>query len=547
VHSRNPPTSRAMYTIVAPFALSAALLQQPTLPAPVRAAADRITGQQLMRDVEYLASDALRGRDTFSPGHDSAAAYIVARLRRAGLRSLDGGAFRQGYMVKEIAADTANTWVEIAGKRIPFGDDLLVQMFAGELSASAPVVYVGTGVNVPSLGIDSYKGVDVKGKIVLINAGVVPQGLSLSVIPADAEFGVRAAFARGALAVVSIASPRGVSRWASTRGALTAQQQELDPPVMSAFRAPELNWLILRPSAAAALFAGDSARGARVLNVGANAAAIPPSFELTAPMTVRVPQRSARLRPSYNVVAVLDGSDARLRSEYVTVAAHLDGAVAPFPVKGDSIYNAADDNASGSSVALAIAEQLARAPRPRRSVVFIWDSGEEVGLWGTRSFVGQQPVPLKERRSARERGHGGLDARARRHDAAGPDGLERGLHFGPAGAECGAGLGAEPRQSRQRQHAAQLQVRHDGERVLLSAHGRRPVHGAPHPGNRVLHGHARPVPRSGRRSAVPGPAQDGGGSANGARDHLDGGGLARAADGRQGMAGHGAALPLMRH
>ena len=63
-------------------------------------------------------------------------------------------------------------------------------------------------------------------------------------------------------------------------------------------------------------------------------------------------------------------------------------------VDGDRIYNAADDNATGSAGTLAIAEQLVKGPRPKRSVIFIWDSGEERGLWGTRRFVHQPPVPL---------------------------------------------------------------------------------------------------------------------------------------------------------
>ena len=62
---------------------------------------------------------------------------------------------------------------------------------------------------------------------------------------------------------------------------------------------------------------------------------------------------------------------------------------------GDAVYNAADDNASGSAVLLAIAEQMAAAPRPKRTIVFIWDSGEEQGLWGTRWFVHAPPVPRR--------------------------------------------------------------------------------------------------------------------------------------------------------
>jgi Zn-dependent M28 family amino/carboxypeptidase len=83
-----------------------------------------------------------------------------------------------------------------------------------------------------------------------------------------------------------------------------------------------------------------------------------------------------------------------LKSEYITIESHLDGAVGIRTVDGDRIYNSADDNASGSAANLAIAEMMMAGPRPKRSLIFIWDSGEEQGLWGTRHFVGNPPVPL---------------------------------------------------------------------------------------------------------------------------------------------------------
>jgi Zn-dependent M28 family amino/carboxypeptidase len=97
---------------------------------------------------------------------------------------------------------------------------------------------------------------------------------------------------------------------------------------------------------------------------------------------------------AYNIVARLPGGDPTLKTEAVTIAAHLDGAVDTHAINGDSIYNAADDNASGSAGLLATAEAFTRAPRPRRSLVFIWDTGEETGLLGTRHFVSRPVVPI---------------------------------------------------------------------------------------------------------------------------------------------------------
>lgn len=96
-----------------------------------------------------------------------------------------------------------------------------------------------------------------------------------------------------------------------------------------------------------------------------------------------------------NAAAVLEGSDARLRDEYVVVIAHMDGKGVRTPVGGDSIYNGADDNASGTAAVLEMAEAFAGAePRPRRSLLFLTVSGEEHGFWGTLAYLSAPTVPV---------------------------------------------------------------------------------------------------------------------------------------------------------
>jgi Zn-dependent M28 family amino/carboxypeptidase len=133
---------------------------------------------------------------------------------------------------------------------------------------------------------------------------------------------------------------------------------------------------------------------AATLTARGEAGDFPPSFQLRHPITVRVPLAFTAHERPYNVVAMVEGSDPTLKHQYVTIASHLDGAVGDREVAGDRIYNSADDNATGSAATLSIAEQLMKAPRPKRSVIFVWDSGEERGLWGTRHFVHRPPVPL---------------------------------------------------------------------------------------------------------------------------------------------------------
>lgn len=96
-----------------------------------------------------------------------------------------------------------------------------------------------------------------------------------------------------------------------------------------------------------------------------------------------------------NVAALLEGSDSLLRTQYIVFSAHMDHVGVGSPVNGDSIYNGADDNASGTAAVLALAEAFSRAQeRPRRSLIFLTVSGEEEGLWGSAYFASHTPVPL---------------------------------------------------------------------------------------------------------------------------------------------------------
>jgi Zn-dependent M28 family amino/carboxypeptidase len=96
-----------------------------------------------------------------------------------------------------------------------------------------------------------------------------------------------------------------------------------------------------------------------------------------------------------NVIAVFEGSDSVLKDEYVALGAHYDHVGIGIPVNGDAIYNGADDDGSGTTALLSIAEALSKArTRPKRSVLFVWHAGEEKGLWGSRYFTDNPTIPL---------------------------------------------------------------------------------------------------------------------------------------------------------
>ncbi len=368
------------------------------LPAAVRAAADRISAAQLEKDLAFLSSDDLRGRATPSPGFDAAAAYIIRRLEAVGVKPAgDAGGFIQRYEMHDARVDGAASTIAIGGTRLRLDDDFVLRSFAGvPLSGTYPVVYVGHGWVMPDRGIDPYAGLDVRGKVVLAHGPrALPAGVSiqrLGRVTVGASDVVAEAERRGAAAVLMIPQTTAQPGWWEQMRGQNLSRRELDPWVPSAYAAPRVTTALLSRAAVDVLMADERHTAEAIVTAG-DAERYPVSFTLAKSVTLSIAASRTVHRP-YNVVAMIEGADPVLKNEYVTVMAHLDGAVGTREVDGDAIYNAADDNASGSAGLLAIVEQIMTAPRPKRSMIFVWDSGEEVGLWGSRHFVANPPVPL---------------------------------------------------------------------------------------------------------------------------------------------------------
>jgi hypothetical protein len=373
------------------------LAQDAGIPGAVRAAADRITAAQLEKDLAYLASDELLGRNTPSPGYDKAAEHIAKRLERAGLKPAgDNGSFFQRYTMREsTVSDTS--FIEIDGKRYRLGDGFLMRSFAGPLKGSFAAVYVGHGWTLASRGIDPYAGLDLKGKLVVAHGPrATPKGVDIRQIgrvSVDANTPFVEAERRGAAGVLFVPMTSALKSW-SQMADQNLVVRELDPRVPSAYAATPVTSVLLSQPATDALFANERVDGGKVVALG-DTSDYPSSFQLSRSVAVDIGASTIDHRP-YNVVAILEGSDPALKDEYITIESHLDGAVGTRTVDGDAIYNSADDNASGSAGNISIAEFMMTAPRPKRSLVFIWDSGEERGLWGTRYFVHRPPVPLEK-------------------------------------------------------------------------------------------------------------------------------------------------------
>jgi hypothetical protein len=364
-----------------------------------KAAADRIRADDILRDVSYLASDANMGRRTPhpgvpSPGYDSAAAYVARFLRAQGVTPMgDNGSYFQHYTVTRSTLDTTRVTGAIGSEPLRWGEDFIINNFLVPGVREANVIYVGNGIRLLKQGVDPYAGFDVRGKWLLVNTTLAMGGRGAGgrglpgLIGIDYTTVNEVARHGGALGILIVPTPAVASAW--TRRAITGQ--DLNPSVGVAYAQFQVPRVVLSQSALRRLLAGTPVSADAVLSADSTRQ-YPASTDLGAARRVRIDFTATMVdaRP-YNVVGLIEGSDARLKDEWISLAAHLDGAVpANASQPGNNLpdqYNAADDNASGSAGNMAITRALLAGPRPKRSILLIWDSGEENGLWGTRTIA----------------------------------------------------------------------------------------------------------------------------------------------------------------
>jgi Zn-dependent M28 family amino/carboxypeptidase len=361
-----PGTAPAPAASAAPAVAAAAVDS-----AALRQAAAGITADGVRERIAFLASDAMRGRDTPSPELERAAEYLAAELRGMGLQPAgDAGSYLQRYPLRQTSPDSARTGLAVAGARggpaLVYGRDLFVVPAPAD-SASGQAVLVGPVARLADSVPDALAG-----KVAVVTIG--PElGMDLLVAPRDAQ---RA----GAVGLVFVLHP---ALPAQAVASIAAQLGK------SAFEVP-VPTIGLTAAAAGPLL--------RAAGAAPAALASPPAAPVTLPGTLRLRAPIRRIEHRVpNVVAVLPGSDPALRDEYVVLSAHFDhvGVGAP-DATGDSIFNGADDDASGTAVVVEVARALSRLERkPARSVLVLAVSGEEKGLVGSAWF-GQHPtVPIE--------------------------------------------------------------------------------------------------------------------------------------------------------
>jgi type II secretory pathway component PulC len=395
--------------------LSAAVLCVAAPVAVVTEPAPDITNVGLRRHVEYLASDALMGRETGDTGCVLAEEYIAAEFERAGLAPLPGhdhffidyDLYRLGFDPDGTSLQIESSGATLAGRPgrdfrpFPFSDD-------GEIEAE--VVFAGYGITAPDLEYDDYAGLDVDGKFVLVLRHEPGERDSLSGFDGTentnhALFATKASNAQdhGAVGMILVTDPLNHE----SDGALNlGGQLRLEPPDAKGSTAEDTTsaveeqpFLAIHVSRRTAERMVATTGNAlidlqRALDAGTASAAGSPLRQVRA--RVRVARReSPETVRARNVVGYLEGRDPDLTNELIVVGAHHDH-IGGYDGEGDTIYNGADDNASGTAGVLELAKALGgRGERPRRSILFTTFSGEEHGLLGSRAMVERELVPLE--------------------------------------------------------------------------------------------------------------------------------------------------------
>jgi len=349
--------------------------------------------------VSYLADDKLEGRRAGTPGYEKAVAYVEEQFKAIGLKPAGTSGYQQSFALVPTSIDAAASFFRIneGGKTVdlPIGTDVtLAPGMESTTIANAPMVFLGYGLRIPRKHIDDFTGMDLKGKVVVFfNAPPINlQGPQRAYARSNDQRWKQLS-AAGAVGMISLDLKPPAN---NTNGPARAGGARLlfEDPALNTMKGLQISALIAF-SAGEKLFEG-SGHTYEELRKLANAGETLPHFALTGKLDAKTTISKGTPVHMSNVIGMLEGSDSKLKKEYVVVSAHLDHLGIGRPVNGDNLYNGAMDNASGSASVIECAKLMAKYPHPKRSILFITLAGEELGELGSAYFANKPTVPKKD-------------------------------------------------------------------------------------------------------------------------------------------------------
>jgi hypothetical protein len=365
------------------------------------AGAQSFSPERIRSDVAFLADDLLEGRGTGTRGYDLAARYVASRYEALGLKPGGKNGWYQTIPFVTASPDPAHqSAITLNGVRFEHGGHAIISptVAAPAIDESAPAVFAGWGLEEPKFGLDDYRGLDVKGKIVVLLRGT-PDGLPSEIAATLSDKKTEVAVAKGAIGIITIATDETLKIFPWQKILLNSAVPRMryvhpDGHVEDISGPLRLSALI-DPAAAEQLFKGSPLDG-KVAAMLSDKKARPKGFVLKNPIHVERFSKIDRVR-SANVLGLLEGSDPALKDEVVMLSAHLDHLGIIPGRQGDQIANGAMDNAAGVATMLEAARAFVDSgQRPKRSILFVALTGEEKGLFGSE-YLSKYPEPAGTR------------------------------------------------------------------------------------------------------------------------------------------------------
>lgn len=394
------------------FSAAALLLAADELTERLQPALEAITPDGLLAHIKILASDEFEGRAPGTKGEELSVKYITDQFKQIGLKPGNpDGTYTQEVPLAGIKSYPQMLFV-VGDKTIElkYPDDLVASSarLQPEINIdNSEVVFVGYGVVAPEYGWDDYKGVNVRGKTLLMLIGdpPVPDPKDPSKLD-DKMFKGKAmtyygrwtykyeiAAQKGAAAAIIIheTEPAGYP-WQVVKSSWGKENFELDNPNKNMDAVEARSWISL--DAAKKLLA-DCGQDYDRLKKSAVAKEFRP-VTLKATATIDIKQQIHSFK-SHNIIGLLEGDDPKLRDEYIIYTAHWDHLGRHPELKGDQIFNGAIDNASGVASVIQLAAAFAKLnPPPKRSVLFMATTAEEAGLLGAKYYAEHPLYPLEK-------------------------------------------------------------------------------------------------------------------------------------------------------
>jgi len=404
-------TSRLLLVVSLLFS-TASIFASDQLQLPPKSALDTITADDLLNHIKILSSDEFEGRAPGSKGEELSVKYITEQFKSLGLKPGNpNGTYTQEVPLAGIkSAPTASFTIKDQAMSLKFPDDYVASSARLETQVDvkdSDIVFVGYGIVAPEYDWDDYKDVDLKGKtiLMLINDPAIPDPndpakLDEKMFKGKAmtyygrwTYKYEIAAEKGAAAAVIIHETEPAAYpYSVVRTSWAKENYEIDARDKNAGAVPIRSWITLDVAKKLLADCGQDFDGLKKAAIRKDFRPI--ALGAKANFAIKQEVRSFK---SHNVIGKIDGSDPKLKNEWIIYSAHWDHLGKHPEMQGDQIFNGALDNASGVAMVMELAKAHMALPHPtKRSVLFMAPTAEEAGLLGAKYYAEHPLYPLEK-------------------------------------------------------------------------------------------------------------------------------------------------------